>query len=619
MENLSIIYKGAHSDTLYTAFFDGSAWHGNTKIEDQPGGISPESNYNPGVTVFNNWLYLIYKGAHSNTLYSCWYDGTKWNGNIKISDQLGKISPESNYCPNAIVYKGLLFIVYKGASSNALYSAWFDGTTWFGNKKISSQPGDITPESDHNPGLAVFNDKLYIIYKGVDSDDIYTAYFQDATWHGNTRIKDQQGGISPQSSCSPGATVFEGNMYIVYKGASSNDLYTAWFDGSSWHGNSKISDQGGHITPESNYCPNAAVYNNSMYIVYKGAHSDDLYTAVFDGNTWSGNTEIDGNIDPESNYTPALSISSVTPNNQSTWMQNLSDSTLVSEINIPGSHDAAAINTSVHTPYACHNNSITDQLIFGIRLLDVRIKVYEDGHTYTFKTCHSDILSSTETNTYQSLPSLLDECASFLRTNSSEVILMSVKIDDWNGTDHKSDARKALADLLNTYPIYYSSNIPTLGQVRSKIFLFSRIDELSVGVPIDWKDNITGSFAKDSSQRQYQVYVQDKYKDLSTFNSQEEKFELVTKAFLKKENGMVLWNFASATWYVVYGVYIMPDLLNYFGAQTAGNRLQHFGWTLFDYPFNSYNTNTYSSMNIVSLIIDSNFGYVSYPEKFKVS
>lgn len=617
-----MIYKGAHSDTLYSSFFDGTAWHGDTKIEDQPGNISPETNYNPGVVVFNNWLYVIYKGAHSNTLYSCWYDGKKWNGNIKISDQRGKISPESNYCPNAAVYKGTLFIVYKGANSNELYSACFDGTTWFGDKKISSQPGNISPESNYNPGMVVFDDKLYIIYKSPNSDDLYTAYYQDDTWFGNTKIKDQQGGISPQSDHNPGVAVFNNSMYIIYKGANTDKLYTALYDGTSWQGNQKISDQKGDITPESNYCPNAAVLNNKLYIVYKGAHSDNIYTATFDGNSWAGNTKIEdqpGGISPETNYTPSICMSPVTPNDQSDWMQSLPDSILVSEINIPGSHDAAAINTSIHTPYACHNHSISDQLVYGIRLLDVRIEVFEEGESYTFKTCHSDRLSSTGWNTYQSLPSLFDECVTFLSTNPSEVILMSVQIDDWNGTENKDAAYESLANLLETYPIYYSKNIPALGQVRGKIFLYSRINKLRVGVPIHWSDNTSGKYADNNKHRSYQVYAQDKYEDLSLFNPEEEKFKLVTKAFLKKEDGMVVWNFASATQKKFFGVYIMSGLLNFFGAQIASKRLQKFGWILFDYPFNAYNTNTYSSITIVSLIIDSNFGYSTYPEKFKVS
>ena len=465
MNDLTIIYKGAYSNTLYTAIFDGIKWDENDKISNDSGGISPESNYNPGTTVFNNLLYLLYKDAHSNTLYLSWYDGNKWYGNIKISDMNGGISPESNYCPNIVVYKGLLYTVYKGAHSNTLYVASFDGKTWYGNTKISDINGGISPESNYNPGMVVFNNKLYIIYKGAHSNTLYTAFYDGDKWSGNTSIKDQSGNISPESNYNPGTVVFNNKLYLVYKEAHSNTLYSAWYDGHVWAGNTKIKDQGGNIDPQSNYCPNVEVYNNNLYIVYKEANSNTLYSAWYDGHVWAGNTKIKdqgGNIDPESNYNPSMLVTAFEPTSNSDWMQHLSDTIPISEINIPGCHDAAAINTSISTPYACHNHSI-----FGAK-----------------------------------------------------------------------------------------------------------------GV----------------------------------------KLEQVKNAFLKKEEGEIVWNFASATWYSVLGVYIMGDLLDYFGENTALNRFQTFGWTLFDFPFKNYNTDTYGAMNIVQLIISSNANprYAAYQENYKV-
>jgi hypothetical protein len=624
MEDLVIVYKGAHSNTLYTCYFDGSKWHGNDKISSQPGDIHPESNYTPGVTVFNNWLYILYKGAHSNELYTSWYDGSKWNGNVKVSDMNGGINPESNYCPNIVVYKGVMFTVYKGAHSNTLYMAWFDGTTWFGNTKISDMDGDISPESNYNPGMAVFDNKLYIVYKGAHSNTLYTANFDGEKWRGNTKIKDQGGDIDPESNYNPGAVIFNDKLYIVYKGAHSNELYTAWYNGTKWDGNTKIKDQGGDINPESNYCPNAEVYNGDLYIVYKGAHSNTFYSARYNGTKWEGNTEVkdqSGKIDPESNYNPGLSVSTVTPTSNTEWMRHLSDNVLISEINIPGSHDAAAINTWITTPYACHNYSITDQLKYGIRLLDVRLQVSQSGSTFKFMTCHGDLGSSIGMNTYQSFPSLLDECNVFLDKYSSEVILMSLKVDDWSNTKDENAAKAALADLLRSYPTTAQASMPNLGSVRGKIFLYNRINNsLDLGVPIDWSNNTDGSNAKSSPNRLYNVYVQDRYEGLPTTGANKLKFDLVTDAFLQKRSGEVVWNFASATWKGVFGVYIMGDLLNYFGANVASNRLTTFGWTLFDYSLNYYNTNTYGAMNIVQLIISSNSNprYAAYDKKFQV-
>lgn len=354
----------------------------------------------------------------------------------------------------------------------------------------------------------------------------------------------------------------------------------------------------------------------NLTIIYKSKVASTLYSAHFDGTIWYGNTKIcnqAGNISPESNYNPGTAVSNITPDDQSDWMKGLPDSMLISAINIPGSHDAAAINKEIHTPYACHDLSISEQLERGIRLLDVRIKVYEDGSSYTFYTCHGTIGPD---NAYQSLPSLLDECKVFLHTNPSELIIISLKIDDWNGTKNKDAAYDELALLLKKYPVETSTKIPNLGSVRGKLFLYNRMnDNLSFGTPISWDNNTPGSYANSSPNRDYRFYVQDQYEDLP-YPPEKEKCKLVVNAFAKKQKGEVVWNFASATKGKLFGVYIMGNLLDYFGQNEAANRPTMFGWILFDYSFNLYNTDTYSTLNIVTIIIDSNF--TSYPLRFKV-
>ncbi|MEM7534330.1 MAG: phosphatidylinositol-specific phospholipase C domain-containing protein, partial [Chloroflexota bacterium] len=304
----------------------------------------------------------------------------------------------------------------------------------------------------------------------------------------------------------------------------------------------------------------------------------------------------------------------------SDWMSDLSDNVLISELNIPGSHCAAAINTWTKTPYACHNYSITDQLKYGIRLLDVRLYISQDGDTFKFITCHGDI-SIFGLHKYQSLSSLLDECKAYLGDHRRETVLISLQVDDWSNTSNEGAALTALHDLLSDYPTTAQKSIPKLGDIRGKIFLYNRINnDLNLGTPIKWVHNTVGSYADSSSSRSYKIYVQDRYKGLDERDVDKEKFDLVKDAFLHKKNGEVVWNFASATWCVILGVYIMNKLLNYFGANPAPDRLATFGWTLFDYSFNHYPTDTYGDMNIVELIISSNSNprYKKYNKEFKV-
>jgi hypothetical protein len=211
MDSLYLSYKGESSNTLYTAYLDTSRWCGNDPISDELGGISPESNYNPGVAVYNNRLYLVYKGKDSNTLYTAYFDGITWYGNEKIviNKANGEPDPKSNYNPGVAVYNNRLYLAYKGEDSNTLYTAYFDGTTWYGNTPIKEQPpGGVSPESNYNPGVAVYNNRLYLVYKHGDSNSLYTAYFDGTKWYGDQQIGDGIGGISPKSNYNPGVAVF---------------------------------------------------------------------------------------------------------------------------------------------------------------------------------------------------------------------------------------------------------------------------------------------------------------------------------------------------------------------------------------------------------------------------
>jgi hypothetical protein len=78
-------------------------------------------------------------------------------------------------------------------------------------------------------------------------------------------------------------------------------------------------------------------------------------------------------------------------------MSALPDDILISDINIPGSHNAAAINTRRRTRWACQDHSISEQLEKGIRLLDIRLKPKKQhrhtaaGTAFDFVTCHGHL------------------------------------------------------------------------------------------------------------------------------------------------------------------------------------------------------------------------------------
>lgn len=308
---------------------------------------------------------------------------------------------------------------------------------------------------------------------------------------------------------------------------------------------------------------------------------------------------------------------------KSNWMNNIDDGKSIGDINIPGTHDSAAINTFSLSPWACHCYTITEQLNKGVRMLDIRISIsLEKNKNYKFMTCHG----SFGTNEFQTLDSLFGECQQFLKKNPSEAIIASLKVDDWNNVTKQQEALEKLIDLINKYPIITQPHLPAMGQVRGNIFLYNRINEdIKLGTPIHWEDNCTNWTSNGSPE--YSVFVQDKYRDYTLFSlpsKESQKFSYVEKAFDEKGSGKydVVWSFASATWGIkdLWGIYIINKIISYLGQEDSTTRPDKLGWILFDYPFNSFrNTAGYNPMTVVDLIISSNFGYTGFNHSFELT
>ena len=134
-------------------------------------------------------------------------DGTQWFGGVKISEQQGGITPQTNQGLGCCVFRDRLHIVHKNPDSNTFYASSFDGVSWSGNAKID-QAG-FTPASDRNPDLCVYFDRMYPTYKGAGSDDLYTVFFDGQNWHGNTKIPAPVSELNPPmvaAACRPAPT-----------------------------------------------------------------------------------------------------------------------------------------------------------------------------------------------------------------------------------------------------------------------------------------------------------------------------------------------------------------------------------------------------------------------------
>jgi hypothetical protein len=294
-------------------------------------------------------------------------------------------------------------------------------------------------------------------------------------------------------------------------------------------------------------------------------------------------------------------------------MSALPDTLLISELNIPGSHNAAAINSIKRTRWACQDRSITAQLAGGIRLLDIRLKPKKRQKSYYFVTCHGR-LGLFGANEFQPLDKLLDECTAFLKANPGETLIITIKIDDWRRT--RTADRPTILETLKTHlthlpivsvphgplaphgPLIAAPHLPTLGECRGKIYLINRInDDPALGVPLNIPDNTPGTLLPPTAHRHYAVYVQDQYKDLNRKDPEAHKLHLTMAATKNKRPGTVLLNFASATKPLGRFVYITHPI----PSKPAG-----LGWLFFDYAFTVHDSGRLATADLPTQIIASN-------------
>lgn len=301
------------------------------------------------------------------------------------------------------------------------------------------------------------------------------------------------------------------------------------------------------------------------------------------------------------------------------WMMNISDDTKLGDINIPGTHDSAAINKKFKDIYARHYATITEQLNSGIRLLDVRLQLAKnDDGSFRFLTCHGNIGSSLSLNTYQSFESLLFECDDFLCENPTETIIMTLKVDD-NCLESDEETQEAFAELKSV--IYnhsvrpYQPDLGTLGEARGQIILFNRLnDSNDFGYPMSWKDNSPSMLKSNDSakenNRQFDIYVQDHYNlGLNPFTANKTKSNDVINAATEfTNNGYdVLFNFASGVVFYAAPIYPYKNILSSLIETDASQKPKRLGWVLMDYEDKIHKIDNFGNVNLVNYIIESNY------------
>jgi 1-phosphatidylinositol phosphodiesterase len=210
------------------------------------------------------------------------------------------------------------------------------------------------------------------------------------------------------------------------------------------------------------------------------------------------------------------------------WMKTVPDSTQLGRTSMPGTHDAGTYayrpawdTTAVQTQY----HTIRGQLASGIRVFDIRLtdSLQITHHSYPMELWLSDVLQQSK---------------DFLDAHPSETVVLMLKHDQGGQI-----APELLSNTMSMIPEsgYWMDNstMPTLGQVRGKIVIISRVDsdadnnvpagDSPIGIAITgWPDSTTGmSYAGGIS-----FLIQDNYNGPSLNEKITDVQNLVTEANL---------------------------------------------------------------------------------------
>ncbi|MBR2877095.1 MAG: phosphatidylinositol-specific phospholipase C domain-containing protein [Clostridia bacterium] len=154
------------------------------------------------------------------------------------------------------------------------------------------------------------------------------------------------------------------------------------------------------------------------------------------------------------------------------WMKNIPDDFLISEINLVGTHNSATQFIRFKHFSKCQNKNIFDQLSMGIRFLDIRLKF--DGERLIL--CHSIFHCKKSRRKKEDLlfTDVLENCRLFLNENPTETIFMSVKREAGKNNEKTFDF--LYENYIKNSNLFFTMNeIPHLSQVRGKIVLLNRI------------------------------------------------------------------------------------------------------------------------------------------------
>jgi hypothetical protein len=259
--------------------------------------------------------------------------------------------------PAMAVFNGKLFMVWKGMErDDRVFFSYFDGTKWAAQKQV---PGI---GSSTGVALAVFQNKLFMAWKGVLADErIFWTTFDGANW------APQQMVPAVWTSTGPRIAVLNNKVYMAWKGVEGDQrIFWTTFDGNAWAPQTLMPNVATSVGPA------LAVFNGVLYMAWKGWYGDQgIYWSTFNGVNWASQKQIPGVGTSEG---PSLAAR---PNglfaawkgifgDQSLWCSEFTGSSWTPQKQIPGVWSSVGPGIAEFGPelYAAWKGMLGDQRIW---------------------------------------------------------------------------------------------------------------------------------------------------------------------------------------------------------------------------------------------------------------
>lgn len=304
MKTLYMVWRGQGGDSqLWFSTLDGGdSW----SPQQQAHGLL--SDFGPAVAVCRHKLYLAFRGSkgiayvpdpnspgHSTVVqvqdpsvyWTTYYPGQS----VWLQPYAAIPGLRSDRSPALAVFRDRLHVVAKGfGDDEQIWWADFDGLAWKYPTPITSTGGGTS----NGPALAAFRGagdsetSLYMAWRGTDTDQ--TVWW--SSFDGSNPWLAQQPVAGAGTSNDPAMAVFRDVLYLVWNGgAGDSRIYWSTLDNASgnWTPKKIVPARDGPRPPGvgTNESPAIAVFQDRLYMAWKGVGEDNIWWNYFDGASWS--------------------------------------------------------------------------------------------------------------------------------------------------------------------------------------------------------------------------------------------------------------------------------------------------------------------------------------------